>query len=76
MPLDQPLLSFSRLSLARNGHSVLDRVSFELGRGETLGWWANRAPASRPSPWSRWACSARRPSTVEGSMAFADHETC
>ncbi len=34
---EPPLLSFAELSLARNGHSVLDRVSFDLGRGETLG---------------------------------------
>jgi oligopeptide/dipeptide ABC transporter ATP-binding protein len=34
---EPPLLSFTELSLARGGHSVLDRVSFDLGRGETLG---------------------------------------
>ena len=33
----EPLLSLAELSLSRGGQSVLDRVSFDLGRGETLG---------------------------------------
>jgi len=74
MQQGESLLSFSRLSLARNGHSVLDRVSFELGRGETLGM-VGESGAGK-STIALVAIGLLRPPSVavEGRMAFAGQD--
>ena len=77
LPLPQqrePLLSVSELSLARHGHSVLDRVSFDLGRGETLGL-VGESGAGK-STIALVAIGLLRPPavTLEGRMEFADRD--
>ncbi len=70
----EPLLSLVDISLARNGHSVLDRVSFDLGRGETLGL-VGESGAGK-STIALVAMGLLRPPavTLEGRMQFAEHE--
>ncbi|MBI3198799.1 MAG: ABC transporter ATP-binding protein [Rhodospirillales bacterium] len=70
----EPLLSLADISLARNGHSVLDRVSFDLGRGETLGL-VGESGAGK-STIALVAMGLLRPPavTLEGRMQFAEHE--
>jgi peptide/nickel transport system ATP-binding protein len=70
----EPLLSLAALSLARNGHSVLDRVSFDLGRGETLGL-VGESGAGK-STIALVAMGLLRPPavTVDGGMRFAEQD--
>ena len=69
----EPLLSLAEFSLARGGHSVLDRVGFDLGRGETLGL-VGESGAGK-STIALAAIGLLRPPavTLEGRMRFADH---
>jgi peptide/nickel transport system ATP-binding protein len=70
----EPLLSFAGLSLARNGHSVLDRVSFDLARGETLGL-VGESGAGK-STIALVAIGLLRPPavTLDGRMEFAGQD--
>ncbi|TAJ37646.1 MAG: ABC transporter ATP-binding protein [Reyranella sp.] len=70
----ETLLSLADISLARNGHSVLDHVSFDLGRGETLGL-VGESGAGK-STIALAAMGLLRPPavTLEGRMQFAEHE--
>ena len=70
----EPLLSFAGLSLARNGHSVLDRVSFDLARGETLGL-VGESGADK-STIALVAIGLLRPPavTLDGRMEFAGQD--
>ncbi|MGQ3297472.1 ABC transporter ATP-binding protein [Reyranella sp.] len=68
------LLSLADISLARNGNSVLDCVSFDLGRGETLGL-VGESGAGK-STIALVAMGLLRPPavTLDGRMQFAEHE--
>jgi oligopeptide/dipeptide ABC transporter ATP-binding protein len=70
----ETVLSFSNVSLRRNGYSVLDRVSFELARGETLGL-VGESGAGK-STIALVAIGLLRPPAVslEGHMAFAEQD--
>src|SRR3990167_8402511 len=70
----ETLLSLADISLARNGHSVLDHVSFDLGRGETLGL-VGESGAGK-STIALVAMGLLRPPavTLDGRMQFAEHE--
>ena len=70
----EPLLSLVDVSLARNGHSVLDRVSFAVGRGETLGL-VGESGAGK-STIALVAIGLLRPPavTLDGRMRFAGHD--
>ncbi len=70
----EPLLSLADISLTRNGHSVLDRVCFDLGRGETLGL-VGESGAGK-STIALVAIGLLRPPAVilDGRMRFADQD--
>jgi hypothetical protein len=57
--------------LQRTGNAIVravDGVSFEIARGRTSAWSANRAAASRP--WRAWwSASTGRQAARSGSMA-------
>ncbi|TAJ98181.1 MAG: ABC transporter ATP-binding protein [Reyranella sp.] len=68
-----PLLSFADISLARNGHSVLDRVSFDLGRGETLGLVGESGAGKSTIALVAMGLLRSPAVTLEGRMQFAEH---
>lgn len=70
----EPLLSFADISLARNGHSVLDRVSFDLGRGETLGLVGESGAGKSTIALVAMGLLRSPTVTLEGRMQFAGHD--